>query len=263
MKRIPWATVAAAVALASVGACTPRDDCRTAGLPCFERKMQEERAAIQSAKLAKEQVRAQCMPAQPFAVPPSAREWTSASKPKDGAVFAFRGNRIGDPIGRLFPCHDRPDLTKGWSPLETPVSTCIASNVVPGRKSCEDYSTYRDAYTWIGPVPTMGITYEYLNDRLTGFTVMMQGRSWLSMSAMLKDKYGPPTTSARGTVQNAMGATFDAMTETWATPDGQLVLRSRYPLIDGAHLEFTNPEAERVKAQYQDQARKAQSKGAL
>lgn len=61
----------------------------------------------------------------------------------------------------------------------------------------------------------------------------------------LKTKFGTPTTSSVGQVQNRMGGKFDNPTYVWKLPDGELhaaKFMPGAPTLDNAQVEIDSPE---------------------
>lgn len=259
--RMGWPLVAALVVLSGCA----RDDCNTPGKPCFEQHRQAQRVRDQKAVETKALTRQECIPAQPFPVPPGTKEWTSASKLGDGSVFAFRGNRIGDPIERLFPCADWPDV-KGWRVSDAPINRCNDATA-SGVRSCSDASAYvgDTVGSWlvIGNVRVTNLDYVYLNGRLVAFSAFMRDNVWPGMAQLLEAKYGQPSSIAKSVVENKFGAKFEAYTDIWNTPDGQLRLRQHYPSLDSAFLDFVNPGYEKLRDDAMRQRTKDAAKNGL
>jgi hypothetical protein len=188
------------------------------------------------------------------------KEWTSDSKPADGSVFSFRGNRVGDPIEKLFPCHDRrvSDVVR--------TNYCSSNAEIPGYRSCHDTSLMPGAglaYMKLGDVPVDGLDYFYLDRRLTGFMLWFHTRNFPAVKNLMEAKYGTPTKVETGQVQNRAGAAFTVATLIWETPDGPMRLTSRAGRIDSGELYFMSVEGTAAAAARRKSAAKAKAPGAL
>jgi hypothetical protein len=241
-----------------LGGCA--QDCSLPYSNCYQQYVEAKIASEKAqAEKSRATAQAQCRPAtRSVAV---AKEWTSASKAGDGSVFTFRGSRIGEPIETLFPCHTRTDITGK-------ANHCHPDSEIPGMKICYDLSDVSPSdmanrVRKIGDIQVSKFEHHYLDDKFVGFEIWIDTLRFAEMSRMLEAKYGKPTGREVGSVQNRLGATFSQITESWATPDGRLVLQSRWGSIDTARLWFENPAAERTKEERRKAVAKDKAKGAL
>jgi hypothetical protein len=190
----------------------------------------------------------------PYTRPPVAtNEWTSSSRIGDGSVFSFRGNKIGDPIDRMFPCHDQDTVDN--------ISSCFTKKNDVSQKICYDRSirkrsNYSDGE--IAGIPVFELKYHYLDNRLAGLRSTMDMKYFKKMSELLEAKYGEPSYVETGAAQNQLGVQIDTVTMTWSTPDGDLTLAApsleAYE-VDYAVIEFTTPEVvAREKASVKEKA---------
>lgn len=67
----------------------------------------------------------------------------------------------------------------------------------------------------------------FYSGRVASAVVNFDANAWSDVRAALLTKFGAPTTSETGTVQNAMGAEFDTETLTWTAGDLTLVAKKR------------------------------------
>lgn len=228
----------------------------------------QQQATLASAKLKTEQ--AQCN-LRALPEDSSGKDWTSSSRPGDGSVFRFRGSRIGDPIEKMFPCHERSDLSPRG------VNRCGNAVGVPGLRICQDFTGIppgdRSAPMKIGPMITRNIAYHYLDGKLAGLHVVfwmpghsnsaLQALNWQKLSGLFEAKYGKPAQASTEIVQNQLGANFTMEVAAWETPHGRMTLRSRSQQLDEAVLDLQTPEETEAIKQRRMDSMKEQAKGAL
>lgn len=145
-------------------------------------------------------------------------EWNSSSRPGDGAVFTFRGMRIGD----------------AWEDKFASVPNSC-SNDVFGEMRCED------RFAQVGDVPINGLTYLYLDKRLYGFVMTFHTRELPRISDLLEARYGKAHEARVESVQNRMGAAFENQVRIWMTPHGPMKLEQRWATVDTSALTLIEP----------------------
>ena len=155
---------------------------------------------------------------------PPAKEWTSASQPGDGSIFSFRDWNFGDALERQFGGYliGRTQPGRPHCDLDYQV----------GKTWCVDRSIMRrsssgDQQAYLGDIRVDGLTYFFLDRKLYGFSLDFPTPAYERVAAELSQRYGKPHRTGTDVVVNRAGARFDVKTETWETPHGPMVVRSR------------------------------------
>lgn len=168
------------------------------------------------------------------------RLWTTRDPPGKRGVFAFLGNKIGDPIDNVFP--DMEEKDQFGMPL------CRDTPGLPGFLDCTDDSirvmvngAWRLMYRG---VEVSFLTYRYLDGKLAGFRMAFPTANFPAMAEALKKQYGPPTGEEETSWTHRLGGVFDIKIQSWNTPQGEMVLRSRGAAMDAGMLSLLEPKAE-------------------
>jgi hypothetical protein len=167
--------------------------------------------------------------------------WNTDDPPDKRGPFAFLGNRIGDPIERLFP---RPESEKD----KYGMLLCRETPGVPGFLDCADDSIgeFVDG-RWtlrFRGVEASFLNYRYLDRKLVGFDLGFPVTAFKQMAEAVDRLYGPPDKEDKYDWRNLRGAGFDVRMLTWHTPHGAMVLRSHGAALDSGMLSLFEPKAE-------------------
>lgn len=141
--------------------------------------------------------------------------------------FSFRGAHIGDPKSKMQDHFSDKPLIKQNNGLEIFRDTSIKEFKV------DSWQAY------LGDIPIESLDWEYLDDKLVGFSVIAKSTVFEKFRDYLIARYGQPDKIKKGTVQNAMGATFPSITLVWNTPDGLMLLMNPSTNIDEVALSMT------------------------
>jgi len=133
--------------------------------------------------------------------------------------FSFRGAHIGDPKNKMAKQISVKPQIKKLNGLER-----FKDNSVEGR---------------LGDIPINYLWWNYLDDKLVGFLVAAKSNVFDQFRDYLIARYGEPDAIERGTIQNAMGATFPSIILVWETPDGRMLLINPSGNIDELALSIT------------------------
>lgn len=134
------------------------------------------------------------------------REWTSACKPEDNCVFSFRGQRIGDPI------EGTDDYTRNRR-------DCAGDGWTEGYLACADHRVN------LGPaLRYKTLIWKYLDGRLIGFVLQMQGADYPRLRLMVKARYGRPYHEEQPPGADETEGLPDANAAGWMTPHGLMRL---------------------------------------
>lgn len=167
--------------------------------------------------------------------------WNTDDPPDKRGPFAFLGNRIGDPIERLFP---RPESEKD----KYGMLLCRETPGVPGFLDCADDSlTELAGGSWImrfRGVEASFLNYRYLDRKLVGFDLGFPAAGFKQMAEAVDRLYGPPDRDEKFDWRNLRGAGVDVRMLTWHTPHGAMVLRSHGAALDSGMLSLLEPKAE-------------------
>ncbi len=167
--------------------------------------------------------------------------WNTNDPPNKRGVFAFLGNKIGDPLETLFP---KPDSeTDKYGML-----LCRATTGLPGFLDCADDSlseitdgAWRMRYRGID---ISFVNYRYLDRKLVGFQMGFPTASFNKLGEVLERQYGSASSVEQTDWTNRLGALFDAKVVTWRTPHGPMVLHSRGVSQDAGMLALFEVNAE-------------------
>lgn len=107
-----------------------------------------------------------------------------------------------------------------------------------GDRMCTIGQTAAAAFPY-GSARPKNYIFSFRGDRLGIAMVVLATADVDGVIAALMEKYGPPKSDDRGTIQNRMGATFDQRTATWVTPEGRIVATQRASKIDEGQITFT------------------------
>lgn len=173
------------------------------------------------------------------------RLWTTRDPPGRRGLFAFLGNRIGDPIDKLFP--DPEEKDQFGMPL------CRDTPGLPGWLDCTDDSI-RHMVDGVWKLFYRGVevsflSYRYLDGKLVGFRMGFPTANFHKLGEVLKSQYGPPTGEEETSWQHRLGGVFDIKILSWNTPVGEMTLKSRAASLDAGMLALLEPKAE---ARYND-----------
>lgn len=168
------------------------------------------------------------------------RLWTTRDPAGKRGTFAFLGNKIGDPIDNVFP--DLQEKDQFGMPL------CRDTAGLPGFLDCTDDST-REMVNGVWKLLYRGvevsfINYRYLDGKLVGFRMAFPTANFLVLAEALKKQYGPPTGEEETSWTHRLGGVFDIKIQSWNTPHGEMVLRSRGAAMDAGMLSLLEPKAE-------------------
>jgi len=167
--------------------------------------------------------------------------WNTDDPPNKRGPFAFLGNKVGDPIERLFP---HPDSEKD----KYGMLLCRETPGVPGFLDCADDSISelvdgRRVLRFRG-VEASFLNYRYLDRKLVGFDLGFPASAFKRMAETVDRLYGPPDKEDKYDWRNLRGAGFDVRMLTWHTPHGAMVLRSHGAALDSGLLSLIEPKAE-------------------
>lgn len=173
------------------------------------------------------------------------RLWTTRDPPGKRGVFAFLGNKLGDPIANLFPDPNEKDQFGGALCRDTPG--------IPDFLECTDDSVRELVNgTWkllYRGVEISFLNYRYLDGKLVGFRMGFPTANFEKLSEVLKKQYGNPTGEEDSSWKHRLGGVFDIKTLDWNTPVGEMSLKSRAAALDAGMLALMDPKAE---AKYSD-----------
>lgn len=164
------------------------------------------------------------------------KEWTSASAPGDGSVFAFRNWQMGALLEREFGNYLIGQTRPGRPHCDVDVKADLIS--------CEDQSIVRRSPTgapqaYLNDIQVDNLTYYFLIDRkLYGFSLNFPTTTFARISSELRLRYGAPHRTGTGVVLNRAGARFSVVVEVWDTPHGPMTLRSRDEGVNTGNLQL-------------------------
>ncbi len=167
--------------------------------------------------------------------------WNTGDPPNKRGVFAFLGNKIGDPLKNLFP---HPDSERD----KFGMLLCRETPGVPGFLDCADDSLKElvDG-RWVmrfRGVEASFLNYRYLDGKLVGFDLGFPASLFNKMSEAVDRIYGPPSKQDRFDWRNLRGAGVDVRMLSWYTPYGAMVLRSHGAALDSGILSLLESKAE-------------------
>lgn len=167
--------------------------------------------------------------------------WNTTDPPDQRGPFAFLGNKIGDPIDKLFP---HPDSEKD----KYGMLLCRETPGVPGFLDCADDSLNelidgRWAMRFRG-LEASFLNYRYLDGKLVGFDFGFPASVFNKMAEAFDRIYGPPSKRDKFDWTNLRGAGVDVRMLSWHTPHGTMVLRSHGAALDSGLLSLIEPKAE-------------------
>ena len=170
----------------------------------------------------------------------SERLWTTRDPPGKRGVFAFLGNKIGDPIENVFP--DMEEKDQFGMPL------CRDTAGLPGFLDCSDDST-RLMVNGVWKLMYRGVeisfvNYRYLDNKLVGFRMGFPTTNFKALAEALRKQYGPPTAEEETSWKHRLGGVIDIQIQSWNTPHGEMTLRSRGAAMDAGMLALLEPKAE-------------------
>lgn len=101
---------------------------------------------------------------------------------------------------------------------------------------------------------------EFRDDRLVSVYLTFPERRFDELRDALIERFGPPTHQEASTVQNRMGASFEARQAEWKKGDANLQLKQRGSKIDEGSLflvsiQYTHRSAEERKQKAKDTAK--------
>ncbi|MBL8707520.1 MAG: hypothetical protein JNM30_21900 [Rhodospirillales bacterium] len=168
------------------------------------------------------------------------RLWTTRDPPGKRGVFAFLGNKIGDPIDNVFP--DMEEKDQFGMPL------CRDTPGLPGFLDCTDDSI-RVMVNGVWKLMYRGVevsfvNYRYLDGKLAGFRMGFPTANFQALAEALKKQYGPPTGEEETSWTHRLGGVFDIKIQSWNTPHGEMTLRSRAAAMDAGMLALMEPKAQ-------------------
>ncbi len=171
--------------------------------------------------------------------------WTTRDPPGKRGVFAFMGNKIGDPIENMFPDPEEKD--------QFGMTLCRGTPGLPGWLDCTDDSIRRMVNgVWkllYRGVEVSFVSYRYLDGKLVGFRMAFPTANFEKLGEVLKSQYGPPTGEEETSWQHRLGGVIDVKIQSWNTPVGEMTLKSRGASLDAGMLALLEPKAD---ARYQD-----------
>jgi cell division protein FtsB len=141
--------------------------------------------------------------------------------------FSFRGAYIGDPKSKMDKQLAVSPLVKRKNGLESFTDTSVMQEKGGSMKA------------YLGDIPIDFLTWDYLDDKLVGFSVVAKSNVFDQFRDYLIERYGQPSSIITGTTQNRMGATFPRVILTWDTSDGPMVLENPSTNIDEIALGMT------------------------
>ena len=167
--------------------------------------------------------------------------WNTEDPPDKRGPFAFAGNKIGDPIARVFP---HPDTEKD----KYGMLLCRETPGVTGFLDCADdsLSDLADG-RWVmrfRGVEASFLNLRYLDRRLVGFDLGFPASVFKKMEEEVERVYGPPDKEEKYDWRNLRGAGLEVRMLTWHTPHGAMVLRSQGAALDSGLLSLIEPKAE-------------------
>ncbi|MGQ0676696.1 MAG: hypothetical protein ACT4N4_11500 [Rhodospirillales bacterium] len=167
--------------------------------------------------------------------------WNTGDDPTKRGPFAFMGNKIGDPLDKLFP-HPNTETDKYGMLL------CRETPGVPGFLDCADDElrqlvdgTWQMRYRG---VEVSFLNYRYLDRKLVGFDLGFPAAVYPKLVEVLERQYGPAHSKAAYDWRNLRGAGHDVKMLTWNTPHGSMVLSSHGAALDSGLLSLIEPVAE-------------------
>lgn len=165
------------------------------------------------------------------------------------ANFEFRGHRVGEDVNLHFSY-----WSEGFRSLDLPYCSELK---VPGHVQCDDPTVdVKDqyiSYKAVGGVTIQGLYYSFYQGHLYGVDMWFMKNRFLDIRAMLEGKYGKPDREKAGTVQNAMGASFDNVEADWAFKEGTLSLKMIAGDINTSWMSFAVDDvASRIAAKEQE-----------
>jgi hypothetical protein len=168
------------------------------------------------------------------------RLWTTRDPPGRRGVFAFMGNKVGDPIENIFPDPEEKD--------QFGMKLCRETPGVPGWLDCTDDSI-RQMVNGVWKLMYRGVevsfvSYRYLDGKLVGFRMGFPTANFQKLAEVLIRQYGPPTNEEESSWQHRLGGIFDIKTQAWNTPVGEMTLKSRAASLDAGMLALLEPKAE-------------------
>jgi hypothetical protein len=175
--------------------------------------------------------------------------WNTVDSPEKRGPFAFLGNRIGDPIGNLFP---HPDAEKD----QFGMLLCRDTPGVPGFLDCADDSLREFVGgRWVlmfRGIEASFLNYKYLDGKLVGFDLGFPVAGFKKMTETVDRIYGPPSKKDQFDWRNLRGAGVDVSMLSWHTPHGTMVLRSHGAALDSGALSLFETRAEQRYAELRD-----------
>ena len=156
---------------------------------------------------------------------------TSSTGPRVSFAFSFRGHQIGDLLEKHELSYRNP--IRNHDP-------CRSDPEVAGRTVCNDGSLI--------PLPEVQhewISFEYLDGKLVGFSVGIDGKDYRKFREVLEVRYGSPDTLRENTNKGPLSLVDDEML-TWNFLQGDMTFYQFNPLPPGlgtSLLKFESPTA--------------------
>lgn len=172
--------------------------------------------------------------------------WNTGDPPDKRGPFAFLGNKIGDPIAKMFP-HPGTETDKYGMLL------CRETRGIPGFLDCADDSLKEiEDGRWVmrfRGVEASFLNYRYLDGKLVGFDLGFPASLFTKMADAVDKIYGPASKRDKFDWRNLRGAGVDVLMLTWHTPHGAMVLRSHGAALESGMLSLFENRAEQRYAE--------------
>jgi len=166
--------------------------------------------------------------------------WSTRDPPNRRGVFAFLGNRVGDPVENVFPDPEEKDAFG--------MALCRETAGIPGFLDCADDSI-GDLVNGVRALRYRGVEVSYLNYRyferkLVGFQMGFPTANFARLSEALEKQYGAPHTEEDSIWKLRPGYELKVRTIAWNTPHGTMTMKSRAEAIEAGMLSLLEPKAE-------------------
>jgi hypothetical protein len=96
----------------------------------------------------------------------------------------------------------------------------------------------------------------FYDDRLEDITLIFKASSYDTMASAFTERYGPPTTTKKETIQNRMGASFQNELLFWRGPNISILLQKYGSKLDDGNATFVTKRGEAIKAEQNKQEQK-------
>lgn len=182
-------------------------------------------------------------------------------------VIEFKGVPLGVSQAQL---REKMPLFECWGPLICSAAWDTAADkrcgrIVPRMDKASEETTLQcrkqvlDELSY-GPIVPNRFTALFLEDKLGRVRIDLDSVDFGRLRAAMVEKFGQPTSDARSTVQNRVGASFDNESVRWRIGDGEILLEQRFGSIDNSVVLITadwyaRRESEKAKDQAKSSAK--------